>query len=326
MKSKMFIGAALLAAITIYSCQKFENDKASTSLSSSLTGAVSQIVGTQVNESGLADVQSIAVEKFDGTTQAFTFDGFNPGRGFGFGFGHFGPVKFGIPHIDSCATVTVSSSTYPKTITIDYGTGCSDRRGHSKTGKIIISLSDTIANAGSVQTITYQNFYIDSVKVDLTATLKNLGKNASGNWVIETNWDQTITKPSGKTIVQKNAESVEWLAGFGTTDKMDDIYSRSGSGTITINDTLKFSRTITKPLLIDRSCGFIKSGTEELNRNGSIVVIDYGDGTCDSKATVTANDTTEEIDLQKARFHEGGKFDKHCHGGGEMGGRKGFGF
>ncbi len=311
---KRLIGSVAITAMVVFSCQKFQNEN-NGDLSADLTGVVSEVIGNQVYETSVADVQSLAVEKFDGTTKAFSFDGFNPKLGYGKGFGHMEPVRFGIPHINSCATVTVSSSTFPKTITVDYGTACTEGKNHVKSGKIVIEMSDTVINAGAVQTVKYDNFYVDSTKVDLTATRKNLGKNANGNWVVETSWEQIMTQPDGDIIVQKNNESIEWVSGFETTDKADDVYYKTGSGTLTVNNTLKFGRTITSALLYDKSCGFIKSGKEELSRDGNVTVIDYGDGTCDSSATVTANDTTEVIDLAKGRFGEGGKFHKHMHKG-----------
>ena len=306
MKSKLILGSISLALIGLLSCQKSSNN-VSSSLSTTLKAAVADVVTTKATETSTADVQSVSVEKFDGKTSAIPFGGFKPGM---FGFG---PVKFGIPHIDSCATVTVSSSTFPKEIVIDYGTGCTDFRGHTKKGKIIIDLSDTITNAGAVQTITYQNFYMDSMQIEYTASLKNLGKNSSGHWVIEKKSDKTVTK-NGDKVVESNTESDEWISGFGTTDKSDDVFYESGSGSITLNDTAKFTRTITKPLTIDRSCEFIISGTVVLTRNSTTVTIDYGDGTCDNKATVTTNGTTEEIELRGGMFRDGSDFGKHCDG------------
>jgi len=318
MKNKLILGSLVFAVLGIQSCQKSNNaDSNGGNLSANLSAAVAEVVTAKATELSSEDVQSVSVEKFNGMTSAFPVDGFKSGPGGLFGFG---PVKFGIPHIDNCATVTVSSSTFPKEITIDYGTACADKRGHIKQGKIIIDLSDTITNAGAVQTITYQNFFIDSMQVQFSASLKNLGQNTSGHWVIEKKSDKTFTK-NGEKVVESNSESDEWVNGFGTTDKSDDVFYESGSGSITVNDTAKFSRTITKPLTIDRSCEFITSGTVELTRNGNTVTIDYGDGTCDNKATVTTNGTTEDIELRGGQFREGGEFGKHCGGFGRGHGR-----
>jgi len=147
----------------------------------------------------------------------------------------------------------------------------------------------------------------------MNATLENKGKNDNGNWVIEKNSTQTITR-NGEAVVRTNHESIEWISGFETAERADNIYYVSGSGSVMVNDTAKFTRTITTPLLFDASCDYIKSGVVELNRNGNISVIDYGDGTCDDKATVTTNGKTEEINLRDSRFKEGGDFWNHCHG------------
>ena len=49
----------------------------------------------------------------------------------------------------SCATITVDSEEFPKTVTIDYGDGCSGRMGLEKRGVITIYMSDTIINEGA---------------------------------------------------------------------------------------------------------------------------------------------------------------------------------
>lgn len=314
MKTKMIVGSLAFAFLAFQACTKSDTTEVTSSTSSEATNlkaAVAEVTTTNAVAASSTDVQSLSVQSYTDTSVAKPIGGHHFGKG-----GGIGPVSFKIPHIDKNATVTVSDSVYPKTITIDYGTGSGDNHGHVKAGKIIITLSDTIINAGSVNTIVYQDFYVDSVKVEYTATLTNKGKNAAGNWVIESKSDQTITK-NGEKSVQANQESIEWLSGFGTSDKSDDVFYKSGSGSVTINDTATFVRTITTPLLYDASCRYIKSGVIELTRNGTLTVIDYGTGDCDSSATVTTNGTTETIDLNTYGFNAGGKFDGACPGFGK---------
>jgi hypothetical protein len=315
MRNRFIFGSALLFMAGIFSCQKSGNNNTGSALSTNLYTISAEITGTQVSKNLTSDEQSVAVEKFDGSSPAY-LDG-QDGRHIDFGLHGWemhgmGPLKFGVPHIDSCMTVTVSSSSYPREIVIEYLEGCSTHR-HDKHGKIIINLSDTITNEGAIQTITYQDFYIDSIKVDLTGSMENKGKNGSGNWVIEKKYTQTITK-NDQTVVRTNNELVEWISGFETTDRTDNVYSVSGSGSIVLNDTASYTKTITTPLLFDASCEYIKSGVVELNRHGNVSVIDYGDGTCDDKATITTDGITEEITLHGNMFREGGEFGRHCHG------------
>jgi hypothetical protein len=316
MRNKIIVGTIIALMIGSGSCQKSDSLKNQNSLATNLSISVAEVVGNQVSSVTTAVEHSLSVESYNNSTSVHLLDGGSL-NAYGFpGWGH-EPLKFGVPHVDSCVTVTVSSDTFPKEIVIEYLKGCSTHH-HDKYGKVIINLSDTITNEGAVQTITYQDFYIDTIKVDLTASLKNLGKNAAGNWVIEKKYTQTMTK-NNETYVRTNSETIEWINGFETSDKTDNIYYVSGSGSVVLNDTASYTKTITTPLLFDASCDYIKSGVIELNRNGSISTIDFGDGTCDNVATVTANGTTEEINLKSDRFKAGGKFEKHCHGFGNGG-------
>ncbi len=308
MKNRIIVSTLLVSFFGFQGCQK-ALVQSNGNMISNLKAASAEVTALNATTSGSEDEHSVSIEKFDGSSPAFRLDGIKLEGG----FKGIGPVRIGIPHIDSCVTVTVSSSTFPKEIVIDYGTGCADGRGHIRKGKIVIDISDTLTKAGATQTLAYQNFFIDSTSIVLTESLKNLGKDSTGNWVIEKKYDRTVTK-NGDKIVETSIETDTWVAGFGTTNKSDDIFYESGSGSITVNDSITFSKTITKPLLIDRSCEFITSGTVELTKNGTTVTIDYGDGTCDNKATITTNGTTEEIELHGCRFRNGGQFEKHCSG------------
>jgi hypothetical protein len=339
MKSKLIIGAILVGLFGFNSCQKSDRFSNSPSLATTLTASVAEVIGNQVTTVTGATEHSLTLETFDGHGYATVPGNFITGN---FGIPNFGPggighFKFGIPHIDSCATVTVSSETFPKEIIIEYDSACSIGRdgfrpdcrpefgpgngpemGHVIQGKIIIDISDSLKLAGSTETITYQGFYMDSMKIDLTATLKNLGKNSAGNWVIEKDYYQTITR-NDVVSVRKNKETQEWISGFETRDISDNKYYLSGSGSVTINDTAKYTKTITTPLLFDASCNFISSGIVELTKNGTTATINYGDGTCDNKATLTIDGNTEEINLRSNKFPGGGHFEKHFHGFGKRG-------
>jgi hypothetical protein len=328
MKRNIVIGLVICLVIGIISCQR-ESGTGISSLETNLKTSVAEITGINISKITSSAEQGVSVELFNGHSSAFVISGECHMGQFGlpgWSFSEADHLKFGVPHIDSCVNVSVSSSTYPREIIIEFLKGCSTHR-HDKSGKIIINLSDTITNEGAVQTIEYQDFYIDSIKIDLSATLKNLGKNDSGNWVIEKEYVMKITK-NDDVAVRENTETLEWISGFETAEKSDNVYYLSGSGSIVLNDSAVYSKNITTPLLFDASCEFITSGVVELTRNANVTIIDYGDGTCDDKATITTNGTTEEINLHSNKFMEGGQFGNHCGGFGHnhgYGGGQGYG-
>jgi hypothetical protein len=211
-----------------------------------------------------------------------------------------------------CATVTVDSDDFPKTITINYAEGCTGRMGLQKKGIVTIFMSDTILNEGAVYTVTYENMVMGQRTISKTATFTNLGPNENDNWVISFELLSTTTfERNGEpyTIVRELSGEREWIEGFDTPQVADDIFLLSGSGNITVNSVLTFEKTITEPLLIDRACRFPLSGIIEITRNDEIMTIDFGTGECDNIALVTKDGVSEEIELDLCKFRKG--FQRH---------------
>jgi hypothetical protein len=307
MKTRVFLYAILITIAGLTSCQKdwlnFSNG-----LNSQENAAITEMVGTVIKSSVSSDVQMIGTNSMSPLgIMGKVGDGGHKGN-----FPMFGPM-FKMPNFSDCATITVSNASFPKVVTVDFGTSCTDRRGMTRTGKIIIEMSDTLIAAGASHTITFQDVYFGNTKVEFTGTRKNLGKNEKGNWVIESSANQTMTKDDGDTRKHVTTEKVEWISGFETSDHSDDVYYTTGSGSVTLADGTTFSRTITTPLLFDATCGYIKSGVVELVNSDGKTTIDYGTGDCDNTATLTKPDgTTEDIDIRSCRL---GKEDGHGKGG-----------
>jgi len=300
--------------ILLSRCQS-EQIEEKLSLNSRLKAALGEIISNSAEQTSMQDVQSVCIEKYNGYGEAFEITN-RYIKGY---------RNFKIPRISDCATVSVSDSVFPKTIIIDYGAGCEDFRHHSITGKIVINITDTIIKAGAVKTIEFQNVYIDSMKVDLSATIKNLGLNAENKWVLLKSSTQKITTADGDIILKVSNDTIIWENGFETTNKNDDVYYKTGNSTITINDTISYSKKIISPLLYD-SCRNITKGIVEIFKNNKNVIIDYGDGTCDNIATVTADGVTEEIELNMKNgkgpmYKENGNFKKHIERKGKRGNR-----
>jgi len=305
MKMKFLFISIILSVIIVVivlSCQKNESDTVNISesdLTSGVTAALANVTTTSSTIASSEDIQSVSVTDFDSIFHSLGKLSFPINK-----------MKLNLKHLSDCATVTVSDTVYPQTITIDYGDGCTEHH-HQKSGKIIIVISDSAQVAGSVTTVTYEDFYCDSNKIEFSGTLKNLGKDTSGNWVVQTAYSEKITTASGNVVVEDFNNKITWTSGFLTAKKSDDVYSKTGSGSITINDTLAYSCTITKALVYDYSCGNIISGAIDLYKKGTTVTINYGDGTCDETATVTINGTSEDLDIASISFTSGGNFDKH---------------
>jgi len=300
MKTFKLITGTILLTLMLFSCE-YSITKEQNADSDGITIAEDEVLS----------LKAIEVTEEEAQAAGFSVDmgPIGPG-GPGYGIGMGGGCYCG-RFFPSCATVTVSSETYPKEIIVEFGEDCLDRFGNTRTGTIIITISDTLKNEGAVLTVEFDSVTFRNRLIERYMVMENLGPNEAGNWVMAIRDTATLHYGDSITSVRISEYEQEWLSGFGTPGFEDDVFYRTGGGTVTINDETVFTRTIIEPLLIDRSCGYIISGILEIVKLDNVMTIDFGDGTCDSEAVVTKDGTSEIIDLDLCRFKE--RFDRQNH-------------
>jgi hypothetical protein len=201
---------------------------------------------------------------------------------------------------DSCPSITISAGTFPKTITINYGTSCSGFNGSTRSGKIIINVTDKRTVTNATRTVTFDNYYFNGIKIEGIKEIKNLGPNNNQNMVFSDKLTGgKLTLPGGKTIERTTTHQREFTAGWNTKTIWDDECLISGVATGKNINGITYTNTILTPLHWVRACEFIVSGTVKFERTGvTPIVLDYGTGTCDAKATVTRGTQTKDIILK----------------------------
>ncbi|MFZ4785079.1 MAG: hypothetical protein ACOYLH_06335 [Flavobacteriales bacterium] len=188
--------------------------------------------------------------------------------------------------IATCAIVTEDSDTYPKTITVDYGDGCIDLHGRTKSGKIFIHLTDELINTNAIRTVTFDNYKINGVQIAGTRITTNTGTNASGQPVFHRVVDVTFTY-EGASYQRDFDEIITWISGWDTPECNDNSISISGSGSITRPSGVVVPRVILTPLTLQSGCGYITSGVLQIQAPLGTFSINYGDGSCDDQASFT---------------------------------------
>ncbi len=204
----------------------------------------------------------------------------------------------------ACAVYTVDSvgtSSWPKTLTIDFGTSnCMCADGNLRRGKIIASFTGRYRDSLTVITISTVNYYHNNNFVQAgTHTITNNGHNASGNLSYTINVQSASVITSNGTVSWNSYRTREWIAGESTLNNpMDDVYSIIGTGNGTAVNGNTFSLTITDPLIVALNCPYIKQGKLTLSPpNLSDRIIDFGTGGCDNNATVTINGVVYEFTM-----------------------------
>jgi hypothetical protein len=196
----------------------------------------------------------------------------------------------------TCATITVDNATpgvFPKTFTIDFGTGCL-HNGITRSGIITVTFSDYFINYGSTMTIVRtNNYYINSRKLEGTVVYENVTTNSS-----IPKWNRTVTNGvlttlTGNIFTFYGSRTVQQTAGVGTLTLGDNTYEvLSGNHTITKANGSTLTVTVVETLIKNYACNYISQG--QLNLQGSFLdgILDYGDNTCDNQATYTHSDGT----------------------------------
>lgn len=204
---------------------------------------------------------------------------------------------------DSCPQVIVSSTSpevWPKTITIDYGTGCSGYYGSTRAGKIIITITARRNVVNSTRTVTFEDYYFNGIKVEGTKEVKNLGPNENQHIVMSVKvTGGKLTLPDGKTIERSVDHQREWMAGWLTRNIWDDECLITGTATGVNINGVAYTNTITTALHWKRVCEFFVSGVIKFERkDAEPVELDYGTGECDALATLRRGDQTKVITLR----------------------------
>lgn len=280
--SKILITLSIIAGIS-YSCNRDETTTA--------TGAAAkqEMIQTESTSDFVTDDNSEVAMDFAGTFES-TFNLRTTSGG---------------QHPDyPCAIVTVASTkgTFPKTITVDFGTGCKDKRGVTRKGKIIITVTNKHLVPSATITVVHDNFYVDGKKVEGEIKLSNITTDIAVPTFSKQVTNGKITREDGSYFTFNSLRKRKMTQGVDTPKNVwDDVWEIfEGSQTVTKSNGNYLTSTIKTPLVKSNACHFISKGSVTLKGTNIDGVLDFGNGDCDNLATFTdANGNVTQITLRK---------------------------
>ena len=215
--------------------------------------------------------------------------------------------------INACPDVTVIQlnppALFPKKVIIDFGTGCtSSRDGRHRKGKIMIVYTNRLIYPGASATTTFDGYYVDSVKVEGTHKITNIGEANSNikKWKVEV-IGAKLTKHNGDFTEWNRNNVITQIEGVTAPNPRDWVLKVEGHGngrTKRNNIIVAWNAEIIEPLIKRFNCRWIVKGRVRVRRVNVTNttrwegVIDFGAGTCDNRATITVNGRTREIILR----------------------------
>jgi uncharacterized membrane protein len=186
----------------------------------------------------------------------------------------------------------VDTTSNPKTVLIDFGTNeCTGNDGRVRKGILHITYTGRYREAGTVITITPENYSVNGNLIEGQKTIENLGLNNNGQLHYSIAVSGTVTAPGNAWTISWTANRIRtWLEGQNTASVWDDVYEISGNGSGVNRNGVPYTTTITQALRAEIGCPWLVSGKVTIQpEDYATRFIDFGDGACDSGFTVTVN-------------------------------------
>jgi hypothetical protein len=221
-----------------------------------------------------------------------------------------GPKKFMGDKYGDCATVVEDEENNTKTIT--FSEDCEGKRGQTRSGTMIVTYSETQGEAGSFRQVTYDDFYLNGVKIEGTRRTEIISIDENGSKSMRTSMTDGKMIYEDGTFKTKNSE----MTRYTHVENDEKQYSSlTGSKSAVSTEGVSFSMQITTPIKFVYNCddlGFRKRGKIPVEGikvsidGDQTITTDFGDGTCDTLVEVTKDGEVETVDLKDLK--RGGRF------------------
>lgn len=199
---------------------------------------------------------------------------------------------------------TPAGAKFPKTITLDYGIGCTDPEGNFRAGKVIVHITGPYWEKNTVREAKLVDYIFNDLKIAGDRKEMNLGLNDKGYYVFDVKNNEKIRNSDNQLIVERNLNRVRICnRGTNLSSNEDDEIWITGS-TIVNRDGKEIVQEITTELYRKLTCQHLQSGiiTSFVNKK-KMSELNYGNGACDDKATWSNGTIIKEITLKTGINH-----------------------
>jgi len=206
----------------------------------------------------------------------------------------------------TCMNITVheneNQAFWPHSVTVDFGVlGCADAYGNIYKGKIHILQTNYWNVEGATRTTTFEDFYVNLLKIEGAKTVTNQGLNSEGNLTFQ------LSITNGKVslndllyVTYNSSHTWELVEGAQTHSRLDNVINITGTSTGKHWTGSTYSKNILTPLRKPFICRVPVSGSQEIIIDlASPIVLDFGNGTCDDLVTITQNGVSKEYSLSE---------------------------
>jgi hypothetical protein len=216
---------------------------------------------------------------------------------------------------DVCYTVTVDhpdSTKFPKVITMDFGDGCQiifNGDTIVREGQITITVTGRWFEEGSQHIVSFNDFYINGIKIEGSRTRTNLGLNPENHLELGFELENGKITFNDTLFMTREASHVREIIRRFNPQNDTILITGSANGINTRGQ--EYNREIIEPFVMVHCSQYnwrwvIADGMVELtNSETGITTIDYNGSGCDGEIIVNKNGYRHNYDFKyNKRFNK----------------------
>jgi hypothetical protein len=204
---------------------------------------------------------------------------------------------------EGCVTVATDTINVPHVLIIRFN-NCTALDGRLRKGAILVSYDGQYTDSGKVHTIRFDNYWVNGTQ--MTGSIKSIRVDTTivGDWYYKITVNDSLNMSQdplqSQYVVWTGTLVRKWVQGFATPgNRADDIFSISGSTTLTRPDLNKFSFGISTPLQFALSCDYAESGVVNISGFKGTRILSYGNGNCDPNAQLSIGTDVYNLTMTK---------------------------
>ncbi|MBX2966414.1 MAG: hypothetical protein KF845_09730 [Cyclobacteriaceae bacterium] len=198
-----------------------------------------------------------------------------------------------------------SSSETPKgRIVINFGeAGCTDASNNVRKGKLIVDFTGRRFLPGSTIVTSFDKYTINDIKLEGVRTLTNISTSNLDfpRFGVELESGK-ITWPDGTEAMRTHCFIREWIRAANPLNDAVVVDRCTGANVAALGINRRgraYTMLILEQLMYKRGCPIAVKGVKQFVdvATGKVIMVDYGDGNCDSVITVSVDGYSRSVNV-----------------------------
>jgi hypothetical protein len=187
----------------------------------------------------------------------------------------------------------VSNTETENQLLVTFESSCEGFDGKLRSGSFLIDWKGTLGAGNFSYTVTFDGYKVNGYVIAGSITVSGLTLKENGFGINVVVNDGVVNCPDGKQIIYE--QDLDYDFNIGEVIQIRITGSSTGMG----KEGNSYIANIKEPLLIQSDCEHAVSGSFDATFNGRpLVTVNYGDGSCDNKATASRGDLSIIFELE----------------------------